>query len=384
MLVETKRPLRTHGKVCMCFSYQYLFYIWFDIWISVYPYHNSQQHFDQSFLNPQNHMKKMYKVLLLCLMALMAFSCKTDEVTPDDKSWTYVLTRLGDFPGELRDSYISFTVGQYGYFGLGELNSNSKYFNDMYKYNPATDTWTQLADFPGYARRNAVCFVIGDFAYVGLGFGKNLATNSYENFEDFWVYQPASDTWTQLGDCPDHGDEGGTAFTVNGKGFVLMQGYMDIYSFNPATEIWTQMNDFPGLAKRMRSVFKIDNMVYACGGSDGNDFSSETWAYNPSSDSWTELATFPGTPRASATSFCLNGLGYLGCGYCGFGIGKLSDFYCYDPKNNAWNEIAIEYPFICAKMACYVFDNKAYLAMGEAGMFGDVTADVYRLSATYE
>ncbi len=66
------------------------------------------------------------------------------------------------------------------------------------------------ADFPGGARYEAVAFGLGSFGYVGTGFDGSNA------LKDFYQYDPASDTWTDIG-FSGNKRYGAVAFTYNNR-----------------------------------------------------------------------------------------------------------------------------------------------------------------------
>ena len=53
--------------------------------------------------------------------------------------------------------------------------------NEVWRYDPLTNSWTQLGDFPGSGRRWAVAANIDNRVFYGLG------TNG-TNFEDWWEF----------------------------------------------------------------------------------------------------------------------------------------------------------------------------------------------------
>ena len=61
---------------------------------------------------------------------------------------------------EVRRHAVGFSIGNKGYVGTG-YDNNINYHNDFWEYDPATDTWTQKANFGGGARYGAVGFSIG-------------------------------------------------------------------------------------------------------------------------------------------------------------------------------------------------------------------------------
>jgi N-acetylneuraminic acid mutarotase len=57
------------------------------------------------------------------------------------------------------------------------------------------DTWTKKADFGGGVRYAGVGFSIGNKAYIGTGSGVEGNNAAIKN--DFWEYDPVSNTWSQ-------------------------------------------------------------------------------------------------------------------------------------------------------------------------------------------
>lgn len=54
-------------------------------------------------------------------------------------------------------------------------------YQDFWAWNPATNTWTQVADFAGAARRYLVALTLGARVYAGTG-------TSGMNYNDWWEY----------------------------------------------------------------------------------------------------------------------------------------------------------------------------------------------------
>lgn len=82
-----------------------------------------------------------------------------------------------------RSNSVAFSIGQYGYIGLGYQYPEDR--RDMWQYNPQKDQWLEVASLPenADARTGALSFVIGDKAYVGSGNSDVLLT-------DFWEFNP--------------------------------------------------------------------------------------------------------------------------------------------------------------------------------------------------
>ncbi|MCB9336652.1 MAG: tail fiber domain-containing protein [Lewinellaceae bacterium] len=243
--------------------------------------------------------------------------------------WKYNLamdswTQLNDFPANFNARYraVSFVLGGEAYVGTGYSGTYKK---DLWKYNPATDSWTQLNDFPANfdARSGAVSFMVGGEAYVGTG----LASGSTYK-KDLWKYDPATDSWTQLNDFPANFDArlavvsfvlGGEAYVGTGEasGFTYKK---DLWKYNPATDSWTQLNDFPANfdARRSAIAFMLSGEAFVGTGigTTGAFFKKDLWKYDPATDSWTQLNDFPANfdARWGVVSFVVGGEAYVGTG----------------------------------------------------------------------
>ena len=81
----------------------------------------------------------------------------------------------------IRQESIGFAVNGKGYIVAGDNCSSGDNYQDVWEFDPNSDTWTQLEDFTGSARRYPDAFVIGKKAYVGLG-------TSGVNYADLWEF----------------------------------------------------------------------------------------------------------------------------------------------------------------------------------------------------
>jgi len=113
-------------------------------------------------------------------------------------------------PQILRKGAVAFEANGRGYFGLG-TDGSGVFYNDFWSFRPTDPTdltkgiWTRLEDFPGEARANAVAFAIGDQGYVGTGdniVGNMEVEDGYtgDAFNDFYRYNPFTDTWHAVKD----------------------------------------------------------------------------------------------------------------------------------------------------------------------------------------
>lgn len=90
-------------------------------------------------------------------------------------------------PGGVNNfSAVAFCLGNYGYVAVSKFKTPAIPKDDFWRYDPVTNTWTKKADIGGDIRLLGGGFVIGNKGYIGLGTG-----NRYDILhKDFWEYTP--------------------------------------------------------------------------------------------------------------------------------------------------------------------------------------------------
>ncbi|MBI3502193.1 MAG: T9SS type A sorting domain-containing protein [Bacteroidetes bacterium] len=227
--------------------------------------------------------------------------------------------------GLSRDMAVCFVVNSKAYVGTGQ--GLAWYMNDFWMYDPVANAWTQVADFMGSARRGAVGFSIGSKGYAGLGLDQNGLRN------DFFEYDPAANLWTAKANFPNTPRQLAVGFSIGAKGYVGTgdDGILknDFWEFDPAANTWIPKANFSGTPRRSACAFVIDSIAFVGTGYDNTlNYKNDFWKYSPATDSWTQIANFGGTPRANAVAFSVGSFGYVGTGYDGFMRG---DFWEYSP-----------------------------------------------------
>jgi N-acetylneuraminic acid mutarotase len=273
------------------------------------------------------------------------------------------------FGGVGRHRGTAFSIQDKGYMGLGHINSvvNTVY-EDIWEYDPGSDTWTQKANFAGGPRYHAVSFSIGNKAYCGTG-----RSASALNFSDMYEYDPVTNVWTQMSDIAGVGRTGGTAFTINGKGYVgcgsvASAGANDFYEYDATTDSWSMIAQFPGPGRNTGVSFSIGNKGYygtAFGDyGAGNDF----WEYKPSTDQWLQLADVGPTARAGASGFAIQGKGYILTG-TNWGTGEnFKDVWEFNPLTNSWRQLQ-DFPGSTRRfLECFSIGNIGYCGIGTNGI----------------
>lgn len=226
------------------------------------------------------------------------------EFDPATNSWT----QKSDFPASTYGA-SAFTVGNYGYVGGGTgLDS------EFYKFSPISNTWTQIANSLTETPSDDTAFGINGKGYV--------KSNSA-----FLEYDPGMDSWSYKASCP-LGGWAITSFVIDGKGYVKEGS--SLYEYKPAVDQWVSRASFPGLTSNGGPAFSVNNKGYIVTGYSGflTPVNSECWEYDPALNLWSQLSDFPGVSRRFGVAFSINNKGYFGLGTNGT---NMNDFWEFNP-----------------------------------------------------
>ncbi|TND08470.1 MAG: Kelch repeat type 1-containing protein [Bacteroidetes bacterium] len=279
-------------------------------------------------------------------------------------------TQKANFAGPARDGAVSFTIGTKGYVGTGIIDTSSNppapVFQDLWEYDPSTDTWTQKANFAGVPRGFASGFAIGNKGYIGLGYDGDVTV-----YNDFWEYDPAGNSWVQKANFPAAPRGAAGCFSVGSKGYIatgrdITSFYQDLWEYDQAGNSWVQKAAFPGAAREGPVSFTIGSKSYIGTGRDINDNRlQDFWEYDPVLNAWLQKAVVPGSARGSATGFAIGTKGYIGNG--SGGSGSLTDWWEWDQASNSWTQKA-NFPGAGFEgESAFAIGTKGYVCIGYTG-----------------
>jgi N-acetylneuraminic acid mutarotase len=267
-------------------------------------------------------------------------------------------------------------------------------FSSVYiSCNKSTDTayignWVKRSELGGIARGKAVSFCIGNIGYLGFGYDDT----KNQSLSDFWQYDSDKDSWTQIAKPVFYGTKNNikdtivaaarysaVGFSVNGLGYVGTGfdgvNYMnDFWRYNPNSNTWDTITRFSGTKRFGAVAFGIDQYGYVGTGYDGN-FLKDFWSYNPASNSWTSIAT-GGDKRRFAVAFVIGGKGYVCTGVKDGGY--VNDCYRYNPATGSWEQLRDiantspdsyddAYKIIRSNAVGFATSDKGYVAFGYTG-----------------
>jgi N-acetylneuraminic acid mutarotase len=233
----------------------------------------------------------------------------------------------------------------------------------------AQSPWTKIADMPTGRWELSTCVVDGKIYAIGGAAGSSSSYSSLETFSTVEEYDPMTDTWTSKSPMPkSRGFH--SANVVDGKIYIIGGSHdsgpdrnhvRTVEEYDPATDTWTQMGDMPrGMGAGFSSVF--DGKIYAFGGYGGARRVDE---YDPATDTWTSKSDMP-TGRNAFTTSTLDSKIYVIGGYVVPtlpGYPGLITVDIYDPATDTWDK-ATDMPTGRFGPRSSVVDGKIYVIGG--------------------
>ena len=251
-------------------------------------------------------------------------------------------TPVAEYPvgADARHHPVTFAHDGFGYVMIG--TSGDGELDDAYRYEENTGAWSKLVPFPGGPRGYAYGATSGDKAYVGFGLLRQ-GGSATEYFNDLWEYTPAEDSWKQLADCPCEGRSHPAFVTTEDKVFVgLGNGsngnFKDWWEYDIASDTWSQKPDFIGARRHHPYMFEIDGLVYVAFGH-GDIIYNDLHVYDPATEEWKFLNFLPSQGRVAGTQFSYGGKGYVlsGDGDTHENL-PAGEMWSYDPATNEWEQ----------------------------------------------
>jgi len=312
-------------------------------------------------------IKQFITSFTLFFLSAFSFTCLAQG------SWT----QKADYPLIARYHANGFSIGNKGYvaFGAGDFVPNTL---SLVEYDPLTNIWTQKPDFPGGSRIKTQVFVINNIAYFVSGAFWNLSTGIYIGYNDVWKYDPSTNSYTQLNNFPGTPRHGGFAFSFDGKGYFGLgvddddQVLYDFWQYNPATDTWIQKTNFPGVPCRNGFQFSIDKNGYiGLGFTTGMSQLNTVWQYDASQDSWTQKNNFPSVGLSWLSCFTMNGKGYVVTGKK-LSLNVLStEFWEYTYQTDSWTSMPAFTGVARVAASGFSVAGKAYTGLGYSSTYLD-------------
>ena len=222
----------------------------------------------------------------------------------------------------------------------------SNFFQDTWVYDVSSDTWTQKNPSSKPTVRSGHAMVYDSTNEKILLFGGDDGSGTY--FQDTWEYYLASDTWTQKNPSTKPQGRDGHAMTYDSKNekVVLFGGVgvsptykEDTWVYDLASDTWTEKNPstHPSHGGGMAYDATSNKIVFFGGEKSGTKY-QDTWVYEVATDTWTEK--YPTTKPSERYYHTMvydseNEKIVLFSGY----TPVMNDTWIYDSSSNNWTQM---------------------------------------------
>lgn len=305
------------------------------------------------------------------------------EIVEGNGTWT----QKSDFPGGYRNHPIGFSHEGFGYVGFGQ-NDDHENINDFWKYNPVSNTWTSLPapelELPpdNSSFEASGSFVTGDDAFV-------VFTAIPWSSRVVMKYSFANNEWTEFEDAASNNwsdwPNGVRATETNGiiafASFNGNVGAKTLSVYNAAINEWSASSTFPGNASAYNPAIMGSQIFFWETLGPPNPI---LWIYTSSTNTWSSqvVTNYQGSVTEFPSTFSLDGALY----YVGGTVRLLplsgdigvGDGYTYNPSTKQWGTLAVS-PLNGIGIS-FTIGAKAYVAFGYSGTSGETNAHVYEFT----
>lgn len=214
-------------------------------------------------------------------------------------------------------------------------------------YDPATNTWSRIEDCPDKVTHSGIV-VVGDTIWlIGGYFGDHPGPGG----KKVWKYDTSSDSWSRGPDLPFSRGAGGAALLNNQIHFFGGMGYDRTWE---SSSHWVLDLSNQGAGWKSRAPLinarnhtsgaAVNGYVYCIGGQWGQEEDQiaqrDIDRYDPATDTWEKVAELP-TVRShvNASTFVMNGKIVILGGETGYDQG-LRNVTVFDPLTNTTYEMS--------------------------------------------
>jgi len=277
---------------------------------------------------------------------------------------------------------ILFGGRAYGLFGL-------KYFDDLWRFNNSSQTWTPIKISHRPAARLSPGMVYDQAHHKIILFGGHT---SQGRLGDTWIYNIAENFWEDVTpkNSPPPRSDTGMVYDKANQVVILFGGYCqennrdlcdDTWTFDPETNMWTEMkpsNSPPVMYGHTLVYDPINQLSLLWGGhmsaikngvSSSIGYNDTLWRYSCPENSWEEIASKSvenPSPRYWHASVFDSESGKLLLFGGDGGNGFLADTWLFDMSQNTWERVITNDMPSPRTVAAIVYDN----ANGGIFLFG--------------
>lgn len=248
--------------------------------------------------------------------------------------------------------------------------------------------WEYAAPFGGGKRDDGSAFSANGFGYFGCGIDEY-----YQLRNDFWRFEPNSNSWSEIDSLPGLPRQYASIFEIEERVFLVGGVTADgvsneVYEFDGNTETWKKLDNAPFAGVAAAAAFVYRDKGYLVGGRNDSIKINEFWEFDSKSAKWNRMPTPPFEPKDEMSAFSLGNKGFVLLGRTQ-GNSKTSNVYFFDFIYQIWHEID-SYPGEAAMYCecksvggryavCAGGESKYGALLNEAYYYDDSTAAFYPL-----
>ncbi|MFH1937341.1 MAG: kelch repeat-containing protein, partial [Bacteroidota bacterium] len=299
--------------------------------------------------------------VLLLFAASIGVMVGVGEVSAQQSSWA----RRQDFASPARLQAVGFSIGGKGYIAAGTSGLADNLLQDLQEYDPGSNSWSFKSNLP-LPLRGSAAFSIGRKAYITTG-GGPYGLN-YQLLE----WDQVTNTWKSKGAFPPgKGRMAAVGVTMGNRGYIgtgydlAERALNDFWEYDPFSNTWTQKAPLPGSGRAYAIAFAIHEKIYVGLGNNGSAYLRDWWEYTPSTNSWKKMEDLAGEARTGAMGFSVGGKGYI-IGGVSYGFKPLRDVWEFDPIQNTWTQLDRFSGSGRGYGVSFVINDNGYIAAGSS------------------
>lgn len=158
--------------------------------------------------------------------------------------------------------------------------------NELYEYNPETDSWKKLADLPVRGEFfHMRTFAAGGSVYVLGGY----YSTTTKQFMETWKYDISKGEWTKVADRPTAQEVMQTGSGETNGYFMTPQGFLWVY--DPSKDKWTmetQLTSVYNTINQYQCLLEHDGKLFYA----GNNENSAIYSYDFKTKEWELLGLY--------------------------------------------------------------------------------------------
>lgn len=272
-----------------------------------------------------------------------------------------------------RASACACTLDGKGYVFAGR-DEKGRYLNDLWQYDPMTDSWQSMGTMPGKGRVNATIIAYQGCLYAGLGFAKGGAYQEETHLRDWWRWNATTNKWDSLAPYPDRTTICPVPYITDGRIYAIY-GAADCFTrnmiwYDVMTNTWHREEDnhhralsaFKGVGAQVQ-----DKYYYGLGYNSSN--LSQWWRVDLVKDEWKRCKSLTGKGRTCSAGCANDAYMYVFGGryFAGEMTGGevFADIWRYDPSQDEWSRGGVMPCGRAENQIAFAINGKVYFGLGE-------------------